>query len=263
MCGSCLWKWWLSELFQKKGISMMSLLQTWLLKEISIDSHNNEMIITSIWSDIDLHYNTIDCQIDIIWNDITVLITYSLHRIQFFIFIQRQDTTMKSERDGFSYISFHSFLRFLQSTAVDSRLYCICLYVVLSSCILIPHGLIQSDQRDGNTMFLTLCPSSSPFLTPIRMISPVACYHIKGRIEQSEGGSMNGSCMCWDHSLEGLSLLTYTIEYVDILSSTPCILTLLVVVCNPVIIIISPMSIIPLSLHHFRTSFSYTNAVMR
>ena len=70
----CLWKWWLSELFQKKGISMMSLLQTWLLKEISIDSHNSEMIITSMWSDIDLHYNTIDCQIDIIWNDINYII---------------------------------------------------------------------------------------------------------------------------------------------------------------------------------------------
>ena len=75
-------------------------------------------------------------------------------------------------RYGFSYISFHSFLGFLQSTLVDSRLYCICLYLVLSSCILIPHGLIQSDQRNGNMMFLTLCPSSSPFLTPIRMISP-------------------------------------------------------------------------------------------
>ena len=74
---------------------------------------------------------------------------------------------------------------------------------------------------------------------------------------------MNGSCMCWDHSLDGLSLLTYTIEYVDILSSTLCILTLLVIVCNPVIIIISSISIIPLSLHHFCTSFSYTNAVMR
>ena len=141
--------------------------------------------------------------------------------------------------------------------------YCICLYLVLSSCILIPHGLIQSDQRNGNMMFLTLCPSSSPFLTPIRMISPVACYHIKGRIEQSEGGSMNGSCMCWDHSLDGLSLLTYTIQYLYILSSTLCILTLLVIVCNPVIIIISSISIIPLSLHHFCTSFSYTNAVMR
>ena len=55
----------------------MSLLQTWLLKEISIDSHNNEMIITSMWSDIDLHYNTIDCQIDIIWNDIK----YNIHSI--------------------------------------------------------------------------------------------------------------------------------------------------------------------------------------
>ena len=77
----CLWKWWLSELFQKKGISMMSLLQTWLLKEISIDSHNNEMIITSMWSDIDLHYNTIDCQIDIIWNDIN----YIIHSIWFTI----------------------------------------------------------------------------------------------------------------------------------------------------------------------------------
>ena len=76
-----LWKWWLSELFQKKGISMMSLLQTWLLKEISIDSHNSEMIITSMWSDIDLHYNTIDCQIDIIWNDIN----YIIHSIWFTI----------------------------------------------------------------------------------------------------------------------------------------------------------------------------------
>ena len=73
---------------------------------------------------------------------------------------------------------------------------------------------------------------------------------------------MNGSCMCWDHSLEGLSLLTYTIEYVDILSSIVCILTLLVIVCYPVITIISPISIIPLSLHHFRTSFSYTNLLI-
>ena len=74
---------------------------------------------------------------------------------------------------------------------------------------------------------------------------------------------MNRSCMCWNHSLEELSLLTYTIEYVDILSSSVCILTLLVIVCNPVIIIISPMSIIPLSFHHFRTWFCYTNVVMR
>ena len=62
----------------------MSLLQTWLLKEISIDSHNNEMIITSMWSDIDLHYNTIDCQIDIIWNDIN----YIIHSISFTICYQ-------------------------------------------------------------------------------------------------------------------------------------------------------------------------------
>ena len=103
---------------------------------------------------------------------ITVLITYSLNRIQFFIFIQRQNASMKSEQRWLLLHSFHSFLGFLQSTAVDSRLYCICLYLVLSSCILIPHGLIQSDQRNGNTMFVTLCSSSSPFLTPIRMISP-------------------------------------------------------------------------------------------
>ena len=102
---------------------------------------------------------------------ITVLITYSLNRIQFFIFIQRQhNNEVRTEMAALTFHFTHSLDFFnLLLLILD---YCICLYLVLSSCILIPHGLIQSDQRNGNMMFLTLCPSSSPFLTPIRMISP-------------------------------------------------------------------------------------------
>ena len=99
---------------------------------------------------------------------------------------------VRTEMASLRFDFIHS-LDFFNLPVVDSRLYCICLYVLFTSCILIPHGFIQSGQRDDNTMFVTLSPSSSPFLTPIRMISPVCLlsyqrenWTIWGRINESK-----------------------------------------------------------------------------
>ena len=100
---------------------------------------------------------------------IKVLITYSLNTI---LHLHSKAKCINEVRTEMASLTFH----FTHSLDFFNLLLlipdCICLYLVLSSCILIPHGLIQSDQRNGNTMFVTLCPFSSPFLTPIRMISP-------------------------------------------------------------------------------------------